>query len=244
MFELMTISPVGDSGPDEAVFDKAGSHIFKVPAGVTRISGVFIGPGAGSGGSQRVNAYSGGGGGGAMFWFNDLPVTPGEEFIINIGSPGAGGTEAGGRGVSGGVVSFTRGTTKEVELRGGSGGVGTADYPNMLPGTGGSGTIYQGSIYANGTSKFSLSDGKQGVMGGSGSGSQTGAGGKAGGYNPNRQEKGNSLYGTAGKNPIYGGGGDGVCAVSGGPVVKGNAGQGGAARIIWGPGRSFPNNAG
>ena len=235
----------------EAVFTVPGRHEWTVPAGVTSVSVVCIGGGgAGSGGS--------GGGGGGLRWLNNIAVTPGAQVAVVVG--------AGGRAASsgnGGSSSFAASLT----AYGGTGSSGP-------PGRGGSGTNGRGGRGGNGGSgggggaggytgnggDGGASTGGGGAGGAGGGGGEVssdgGGGGGVGIYGQGRDGSGGSTSGGGGgdgsggqagqdlsqgsKGGAYGGGG------GDNPHVTPNGGDGGsgAVRIIWGPGRSFPNNAG
>jgi hypothetical protein len=177
---------------NDQVYTTAGSYSWTVPAGVSKVSVVVIGPGGVCHSGSQAGASS----------FNNSIYAYG-GFGNSGDTGGAGGSGSGGDG-------------------GGNGGSGTT-------GSGGDGV-----------------------------------GGNAGGYSSNGADGGNTgtgLYGLGSSGP-YGSGGAG-CSGWGGPgggglrwanninvtagasipVVVGSGGNGGAVRIMWGPGRSFPSNA-
>lgn len=242
MFEMMTATAKVAAGPTEAVYTSIGGQTFIVPAGVTRLCGVFISPGGGSGGCAIANVAPGGGGGGGMVWFNDLPVTAGDKFTFAISNGGNGGGTAGGNGASGSKMAVYLNGVLEFDLDGGSPSQGTASgTTDYYPGSGARApTIYLQRVYANG--KYALRPGNNGLQGGVGKTAGV-LGGKAAGYTGVNLPtgKGQSLYGINGKDQLYGGGGDGVYVST---VSKaGQPGQQGAARFMWTLGQSFPNNA-
>lgn len=103
---------------DEQQYSTPGSYTWTVPAGVTAISAVAIG--GGGGGSQKITGGTGGTGG-SLQYVNQIPVTPGDEYTVVIGS---GGTTGGAQGNNGGTTYLMNNTTKEVVLLapGGTGG--------------------------------------------------------------------------------------------------------------------------
>ena len=147
----------------------------------------------------------------------------------------SGGGGAGGDGGAGGYGANTVGgilSTAQAGSGGGGGGGGGRDstYSNDR-GAGGGGVGLYG-MGANGAPGAATADGYTTMTGGGG-----GSGGAAGG-----STKYNSVYqqGTPnGNGGGYGGGGGGCNAYAGT-----TQGGGGAVRIIWGAGRSFPYAAG
>ncbi len=144
----------------------------------------------------------------------------------NWGGPGGGG--AGGYTGNGGNGASTTGDGSNANQgsggSGGGGGGGGKGGQSEMGGGGGGGVGIKG----------------QDTSGGGGGGQpQNAIGGSGGGGGSNGQEggQGQSLHGGQGGN--YGGG-------HGGSQSSGTANTGGvgAVRIIWGPNRTFPNNAG
>lgn len=214
--------------PGELTIDAGGATNWTVPEGVYSISAVGIG-GGGGGGRTTVGTYrGGGGGGGGLSWDNDIPVTPGEVLSLQAGALGNGVTS--GTGFSGTETFIRRGATYLLRARGGGGGTGptTANH-----GTGGGGGAGGTSLGADGGSA-----GRNGADGGS-IGSQ-GHGGGAGDYDgtPWAYRQGNDVFGQQSTPGTYGRGGDG-----GDYASQSTNGTHGRLRIIWGEGRSFPNNA-
>lgn len=170
----------------------------------------------GYGGLCSQNGYGGGGGaGGYTGNGGDGSYGPTGNSSSN-GGQGTGGSAAGGTGYQSSTYGF-----------GGGGGTG-------LYGAGASGTNPTSLSQGNDWSYTSSSNNGYGGKGGSG--------GEQGSPNSNSSQ---TFYGRTtyhGEGGRYGGGGGG-----GGTSVSGNgnfcAGAQGAVRIIWGGGRSFPNNA-
>ena len=171
-------------------------------------------PGAGG---QPSGSYDGGGNGGN-----------GGQDSQNYGGPGGGG--AGGYSGNGGngATSQANGTgavTGQAGSGGGGGGGGKGGQSEA--GGGGGGGV---GLFGQGTS------GNGG--GGQGQNSTGGTGGNAGSNGNNGGSGGNQGNHAGGSGGSYGGG-------HGGPQSSQSAGNpgGGAVRVIWGMGRSFPNNA-
>ena len=171
------------------------------------------------------------------------------------GNPGGGGSvggnhDGGGAGGSGGG---------DGQNYGGPGGGGAGGYT----GAGGNGANSQ----TNGTGAASGQSGSGGGGGGGGKGGQSESGGGGGGgvgiYGAGNNGNGgggqgqngiggsagnggsNGNNGSSGSNSLHGGSGGNFGGGHGGTQSNGSSGGpgGGAVRIIWGFGRSFPNNA-
>jgi hypothetical protein len=244
-----------------------GTYTWRCPPGVTSVSVVCIGGGAG-GGSQW--SY-GGGAGGALSWGNNIPVTPGTDYTVQVGKGGDGN----GGDLSGGQSYFIN--TSTLYANGGSNG-SNAGGGGAYRGGGGNGGY--------GSGQWACSGGGAGGYTGNGGSGENGAnhngsgGGAAGGYmysstygtgagggvgpfgqgtsGSSRAHSGGmcgsgGTDGDIGENPwwsigvfgtkvggLYGGGGGGTGSSS--PMGYGlNKGGRGCVRIIWGSGRSFPS---
>lgn len=201
----------------EAVYTIPGSYDFIVPGGVTSVCVVCVGGGS--------NINSGGGGGGGLGWRNDISVVPGQSIAVTVGS--LGGTSSFGTVLSATGGSGTTGGHPSGHTGGGNGG--DALRPYCGAGAGG----YSGD---GGDADY---PGHAGSGGGGGGGAPATSdaigsyGGGVGLYGEGSSGAGSTGYPDAGK-PGSGGSG----ALYGG----GKSGTG-AVRIIWGPSRSFPNNA-
>ena len=240
---------------------------WQVPDGVTKISVLCIG--AGGSGSAGLAQYGAGGGGGALAYANNISVTPGTICKYSVGgavfaTDGGdsyfklpNGTEVcrasgGKRGLIGSNgVAGLGGTYQSSYGSGGNGGTGGSSVgggggAGGYGGAGGDG----GSGYNGSTTQFSGNAGQEGGGGGGASGGATGGGGGGVGI------YGVGANGTAGspvlngQSPRGGGGsgGTGLNQTSNGGAYGGGGGSGGTGangvvRIIWGTGRSFPNNA-
>lgn len=142
----------------------------------------------------------------------------------NSGFAGGGGGGAAGYGQAGGNGGNAGGTGNGASGNGGGGGGGASRPVNGGPGGAGGGGV---GLYGQGSNG---SGGTRGATSSSGGGG--GSGGNAG------QTITTSSGSYAGTGGDYGGG-------AGGPSTDyaGNNGGRSAVRIIWGAGRSFPNNA-
>ena len=71
----------GAAQPGEAFFPEPGQYEWVCPAGVTKVCAVCIG---GGGGATRDEM--GGAGGGGLGYKNNISVTPGETYKIQVGA--------------------------------------------------------------------------------------------------------------------------------------------------------------
>lgn len=99
---------------DQQEFTTPGFYQFTVPTGVNSICAVAIG--GGGGGASNVND-GGGGGGGSLQYRNDIPVEPGEQLFVTVGSGGQPAINAG----SGGYSSISRSGVTLLKATGGAG---------------------------------------------------------------------------------------------------------------------------
>lgn len=230
----------GTSGGQQAEFTVPGQNFFRVPDGVTSISGVAVSPGEWG---MNISPFHGGKGGN-LHWRNAIPVTPGEVLNIQVGNGQRGTTTAL-------FATWLRRGASEYLLRTGAGS--TLYHPSL----GGGGAV--GGARGSGT------DGNGGL--GGGAAGYTGTGGKGGNYQGTtngglpaplsgggRGGDSNGIpYGYQG----YIGEGVGLQGLSAdkstsvGPKIHGgggwantSGGQPGGVRIMWGDDvRSYPNNA-
>lgn len=220
----------------QAVFTKPGTTQWTVPDGVTSVSVVVVGAGG------RPNGPYGGGGG-ELCYANDLVVTPGSKLDVVVGDfsvpvsrndssfngvVARGGWMSSGSGVAAGGTGGWGGTC----FAGGKGGVnGSAGGAAGYSGVGGSGW--------GGNADLPATNGAGGGGGGGvgGNGDFHGVGGAVGleGPGANGVQPGGNGSQADRWVPVAGGGGTSYD----GPVV----GYSGGVRIIWGAGRSYPNNA-
>lgn len=223
----------------ETAYTTPGIYSWMAPPGVTSVCVVCVG---------------GGGldGGGGLGWKNNIPVTPGNSYIVRVGGAsdiggsyfintstvwGGGGQEAnGGGGHTGdgggnGGSNYTNGGAGAGGGAGGYAGNGGSWGQAGAGGGGGSGTwndSYNAGGGGGGVGIFGL--GPNGAAGYQGTVDGLGGGGGSGGA------AGVSLSSVNGGNGGGFGGG-------GGFSNDGNygVGGGGAVRIIWGSGRAFPS---
>jgi hypothetical protein len=245
----------------QVAYTTPGTYNWTCPANVYDVSVVCVG----SSGYWDNASYSASGGGG-LGWKNNISVTPGQSYTVQVSghnnstiatdsffisaitvkgggaSSGSGGTyvgDGGGNGGNGGGYN-----------RGGGGGAGGYN------GQGGQG----GPASSGGSSAVALSGGggggaggNQSAFGGTGGGvgilglGATGAGGTW--INTVSWADGGGRGGSGGENgaptnfagaappALYGGG----VAGSNGVTVSGGTPGNGAVRLIWGTGRAFPN---
>lgn len=247
--------------PSGQVVMTAASTDWICPAGVTEVSILCVGRGGpynGSGGRH-------GGGGGSLSYRNNVPVVPGRTYTVTINTSltevkdltsSAVLCRANAATDRTGAAAYT--ANGETSFAGGDGGSG---FSSTTAGGGGGAAGYSG-VGGNGAGwTTSAGTGATAGSGGGGGGGQArgnssgtcGGGGGVGllGEGPSgaagsttaRQGQGgsgglptnNTTLSTSGGN--YGGG-------AGGPSSGAGQPGSGACRIIWGPGRRYPDNAG
>ncbi len=250
------------SNAKNAYFTASGIFVPSTPT----ICIAAVGSGGDGGRTSGTSAMrNGGGGGGGCCYRNAVPTTPGEVLTVTVEGAGAGritrisrgatvllaaygGTDGAfnSTGIGGsfavvpGVVGFN-GSDGEyssgIGFPGGGGGAGGFSAVGGGAGDGGrqgaSGVVVSpstplslGAGGGGGNSLFvsTLNDGTNGAPG---------SGGERGGA------AGANVGGDGGS---YGGGGGGG-GRNGATTYTGGLGAGGLLRIIWGPGRTFPNNS-
>lgn len=238
----------------------SGTYTWTCPPGVTSVSVVCIGGGSSTQGSTW-SATAGAGGG--LGWKNNIAVTPGQTYTVQVGQGGNGSSSntSGGDSwfissgtVRGGGASTTTGGSFTGD-GGGNGGAGGNQYGGGGAGgyTGNGGTQGQAGSGggASGGAGYSstyggASGGGTGPFGQGQSGSATSSGqpgvGGSGGENGIMGENPWYSQGVTGnrRGGLYGGGGAGT-GTSGPGGIGLNEGGRGCVRIIWGAGRSFPS---
>lgn len=226
MIELMTatVPPKTPEPKGEAKYNSPGSFTLNVPSGVTKVHGVCI-----SGGGSGGGAGGGGGGGGGILWFNNLAVKGGDVISVTVG-PAALYSYTDGN--PGSQIDLSLNGELACRIYGGKGGIrntGLGGAPGEASAPGASPLRLPGvTLYSN-----------PGSTGGKGNPAVSGGlGGNPGSYDTTPQVGQQSLYGKGGQDPFHGLGGKGGDAGS----SSGTCTPGGV-RLIWGPGRSFPNNA-
>jgi len=202
----------------QAEWTTGGTYSWTCPAGVTSVCAVCVG----SGGGQRS------GGGGGLGWKNNIPVTPGQSYTVEVGAGTQGNgsqsyfidatTVQGGGGAGNGVQGDGGGYVGD---GGGNGGVGSIGAHGDHGGGGGAGG-YSGT---GGTGGVSQAGGDTTGTDGTG-----GAGGGGGGFS-NGYAQGTGGGGVG----IYGEGASGT----GGTGQ--NAGQGGSGGETPPVSASYPN---
>jgi len=173
------------------------SFNFNIPAGITKISGIFAGAGGGgAAGGATANADlsnnndsgggGGGGGAGAIAVVKNYPVTEGTNFTVNVGAGGIGsltGAVNNGNGFPGGGTELRIGPTSTLLLRvsGGGGGFGGGPGNANAVGSGGAGG-FGGSVtnLNNITSFTSIYGGNSGSSGFTANKGNPGFGGNGG----------------------------------------------------------------
>ena len=193
-------------GYGEALFTTTGTHSWTCPVGVTTVSVVCIGAGGGGGSASPQDADGGGGGG--LAYRNNISVTPGQSYSLDVGLGGIGGS-GGGAGSIGQGSNFVH-DGGVLEAGGGQGGTGSG-------GQGGSGGGRSGA-----------DGGGNGGQGGQWNPAQGGGGG-AGGYSGDGGRGMGSYPGGTGNAGSGGAGGGGFQAGGGGVGLFGEGASGQAS---------------
>lgn len=243
----------------QQAYTTAGTYSFVVPYGVTSVSVVVVGGGGGRGPSP---AYTGAGGGGLRYK-NNIQVTPGQNCTVVVGDYGGVQAYGGTSSFSNGSISVTAYGGAPGSASGAAGGTGTGGDG------GGNGGLSNPPVYFSPLSQW-MGCGGGGAGGYSGNGGNGGSayggpaptagagGGGGGGIGGGVWQggggvgiKGQGANGIAGDGNIYGGGGGSggdTGSYTWGGAYGGGSGQNygarGAVRIIWGPDRTYPWNAG
>lgn len=239
--------------PGQQAYTTAGTYSWVAPAGVTKVSVVAVGGGAGLK-SNQYNApcdpgYNSGGSGGGLGWKNNITVVPGTGYTVVVGRAGpVAGCEGGADRADGGISYFIN--TSTVYGGGASGSGPAGGYAGDGGGSGGF-SLYgnQDTNGAGGAGGYSGAGGDGGVNGNATGKAGAGGGGSGGGYNrgagggvgilgqgPSGAAVASTLQGnpgSGGSGTLYGGGGGNTSS----------AGKG-AVRIIWagtGAARAFPS---
>jgi hypothetical protein len=290
--KLMQAAHPKVAAPGQQAYITPGSYTFTVPAGVTSVSVVCVGGGAG--GTEATGPWGQGGG---LAYKNSISVTPGESLTVVVGAGGAG--KASFPGNNGADSRLTRGGTNLVLAAGGNTGttpVGDVSYSGGDNSYAGGGAAGYAGIGGEGSASTRPADGESaaassggggggavnfanyndiielyvyGASGGGGGvgilgigstgaggvydadiatagGGEGGSGGASGGTGIfDETVESDRMPGGAGG--AYGGGGGAGGLLTDDNTVKyfstGGNGAGGAVRIIWGAGRSYPSNA-
>lgn len=231
---LGVIASLGGAARGCQTYTVAGTYSWVAPAGVTKVSVVAVGAGSGGG------WYAGGAGGG-LGYRNNIAVTPGTSYSLQVGTGGVGSAS---QPAKAGSASYFGPSTNP---RGDGGG---SQFPTPQGGTyvgdgGGNGGNGGGGSGSGGAGGYSGNGGSPGVAGSGGGGGGGGAGGQyfcspnsfvnssAGGGGVGLLGQGsNGAGGTAGVHctTLAGGGGGGSGGASGNQptALNGNGGAGGA----------------
>ena len=225
---IVESSGTASTPPGQAEFLSNGTSSWTAPAGVTSVCVVCIG---GGGGGQTQDFAAGGGGG--LGWKNNIPVTPGQSYTVEVGN---GGTQNTSGGSDGGDSYFINATT--VKGGGGKGNnQGGGDFVGDGGGNGGAHQTYgggggAGGYSADGNSESGGSAGRgsaNGLTGGGAGGGGVGVMGRgsAGSNSPINNNYGGIMYGGMGGSGGSGGT-NGVCPTFSGGYSGGTfAGPGG-----------------
>jgi hypothetical protein len=217
----VTVNDTSTTAPGQALFEVTTATTTRVttwvcPAGVTSISVVCVGGGGGgrSGSGTGTVRSGGGGGGGSLSYRNNITVTPGSSYTVQIGRAGNGvaGTGTGAAGAGGQSYFFTAST---VAANGGGGGSGSAG--TWAGGAGGARVTTTGvTSYAGGVGGGGQNNTK---AGGGGAAGYAGVGGVGGGRAPTANTNNNATAGAGG-----GGGGGGFSTAVGTSIFGGHGG--------------------
>ena len=255
--------PQGDS-----IYTTPGNYQWICPTGVTSVCAVAIG-GGGAGGPDGSSYTGGAAGGGGLGWKNSITVIPGNTYTVVVGAAAVGGTRGDGGDsyfINGTTVAGLGG--KGTDMSSGSGNGEYGGYGGGHTGDGGGdggrgGEANVGAYEGGGAGAGGYSG--DGGHGGHGTGYQTptepynrfggdgtGGAGSGGAYGGGYVGGGTQIYGegasgtgTELRSGMRGSDPDGTITSSygGGGSGAGATGGGGAVRIMWGGGRSFPINA-
>ena len=238
--------------PGQQAYTTAGTYSWVAPAGVTSVSVVCIGGGAGSDSSNC-------GGGGGLGYKNNITVIPGNSYTVVAGDTGSNGRVNGGDRyfISLATVAGYGGTKGTPGIGGsyvGDGGGNGGNGGSNGKGGGGGGGGYSGAGGKGGNQGANNGANGSGGGGGGGGGANTQDGGAGGGTGMLGQGS-NGTGGAYGNyaNPGTGGsGGETGPSSYPGSYPQGNYGGGsgagsaragnGGVRIIWpGTTRAFPS---
>ena len=224
----------------EGAYGQAGgtcTFTWTAPAGVTKVNVMAMG----GGGGGRYSWASCGGHGGGMVWANQIPVTPGSNYTVQVGRGGCWSGEAGGYScwpgmiACGGCCACYGGCFSFPGIPGGAaaccGGYGMVAYNNTAGGGGG------GPGYCSAAPASSSTPGHVGCGGGGGSATShhsstygTGGGGGTGSC-------GMCCYTTS---PVS----CGCCGNAGYSHQTGSGGNGGSGGTCGNPGEPWSNGRG
>jgi hypothetical protein len=232
--------------PGEAVYISPGTYSWTAPAGVTSVCVVCIGAGQDITGNGNDSGYQNkwqGGKAGSLAYKNNIAVTAGSSYTVFI--PARNSINGRNYFISDATVSAPTGIGTDVFI--GDGGGNGAPPAALPPGGGGGAGGYGGDGGAGGTYTVAGGNGAGGGGGGGGSGANDFVPGYNGGgtgcygigANGVGAPAGSSVAGGNGSGPTTGFGGGAGSVIGTNTQYGGN----GVVRIIWGAGKSFPNNA-
>ena len=150
-----------------------------VPSGVSSVCVIMI-SGGGGGGAATSTRNGQGGGGGSMLWVNDIPVAPGDVFMLvglYAGHPALSGEGAGDRG-GGVLLNINNGAKGTLLIAGGEGGSSGSIDPSLGKGS----SFYQIDGFPQGYGTFGFQKGGDGGLGSPNANQRGGGGGGAAGY--------------------------------------------------------------
>lgn len=232
--------------PTEIAFTTPGIYNWTAPVNVTAVNVLVIGGGGGSAASS-----SPGGGGGGLAYGNNIPVVPGVNYTITVGTGGAVGVAGTISWFNTSIYLFANGGgvgTGGSGVGGGGGGGGAAGYSAAGGAGGGAATLSIGTVGAGGTAggtvaTASFTGGAGGLassanaaFNAAGAGVGGAAGGGSGGFLGGVGGGGVGIYGT-GTNGTAGtatlAGAQGAVAANGGSA-GGNGAQASGANVSGG----------
>ena len=241
-----SVTPIIVVGQD--AFTTPGTYTWVCPAGVTKISVVCVGGGAGGAklinGSFGGSGNSSGGGGGALGYINNYTVIPGNSYTVRVGAGGPGATSFNTNGQAGGDSYFI--STATMNAGGAAAATSYNDFANKGVYTAGtSGTAgYNGGIGSVGQYRTTGGASSAGYAAAGVQNGSAGAGGSggAGGY---RYIAGGTPTGSPpGSGETYfGGAGAGGIGILGQGTSGGAAGYGYNATSTYGRGGSGGDDA-
>jgi len=199
----------------QTAYTSPGTYTFTVPAGVTSISVVCVGAGAG-GADASLGGTAGGGGG--LSYVNSISTTPGESLTVYVGQ-GTAGAQQTGTNIAINRYSYLKRSSTTLASAicdiGGNANVDSYWYKGGYPDVGTGGTAGNGVVGGGGAGGYS---GNGGLGGNVQSDGNAGSGGGGGGGS------GNGYYTDPSCNTFAtgGGGGGGV-----GILGEGSSGAGG-----------------
>ena len=199
------------------------TYTWLCPAGVTSVSVVCVGGGGGGDAASSNNGNNNsvrGGGGGGLGWKNNIAVTPGNAYIVQVGNGGASGPGGTSFFISSATVAGLGGQNP---LSGGAGG-GYVGDGGGFGGAGGTG-VNPGSPSVGNPIQFGGGGGAGGYSGSGGAGGNASNG--AGSAGSGGGGGGGGAWTNAGYSPTYGYGsssGGGVALNGIGPNGAGGAG--------------------